>query len=286
MSEGDDRDGWITPIRVGVVLTALVFLGFAAMAAQETCKLFDSGAFECREKIEWLLDSPPNEIGDTIAGFAGALAFVWIVITVWLQSQELSDQRKEIREQRIATQEMAKTQAEQLKVLHGHAEILKEEQQDRIQMRVSRLLDNLVTGLNRQLEMDNRLCVWYLNNNEKNEKLTRYKDLNARINGSKIELRPFSANKGMTSDESIYLHSISLALLCGTFDDSKWRELLMDRPDTKGFAQVRRAIAEIADLTEVSDLVNRTRISSLKLDFFVEALDHLDSLDIWREQAQ
>lgn len=45
-------------------------------------------------------DSSPNEIGDMLAGFAGALAFVWIVVTVLLQAAELSDQRKVLTEQR------------------------------------------------------------------------------------------------------------------------------------------------------------------------------------------
>ncbi|WP_395540682.1 putative phage abortive infection protein [Neotabrizicola sp. sgz301269] len=66
------------------------------MAAQKRCALTSKSVLECRSNLDWFLDSPPNEIGDTLAGFAGALAFIWIVVTVWLQSHELSEQRKEI----------------------------------------------------------------------------------------------------------------------------------------------------------------------------------------------
>nr|WP_256471805.1 putative phage abortive infection protein [Oceanicola sp. 502str15] len=40
------------------------------------------------------LKSSSNEIGDTLAGIAGTLAFLWIIVTVWLQSQELAAQRE------------------------------------------------------------------------------------------------------------------------------------------------------------------------------------------------
>jgi len=51
-------------------------------------------------RIWAFLTAPSNEIGDTFAGIAGVIAFTWIIITVWLQSQELSDQRKVLIDQR------------------------------------------------------------------------------------------------------------------------------------------------------------------------------------------
>jgi hypothetical protein len=45
-------------------------------------------------------------MGDTLAGFAGSLAFIWIVVTVWLQSSELAEQREQIEKQ---TEEFAET---------------------------------------------------------------------------------------------------------------------------------------------------------------------------------
>ncbi len=68
------------------------------------------------------LNASPNEVGDTLAGFAGALAFVWLITTVWLQSQELSEQRQELAEQRIATQKMAKAQIDQFNLISSQQE--------------------------------------------------------------------------------------------------------------------------------------------------------------------
>lgn len=88
---GDFRSG--EPLLVGTALTkafgALVLI--LAILPQHT----SADGWEWR--ILAFLTSPPNGIGDTLAGLAGVLAFMWIIITVWLQSQELSAQRKELK---------------------------------------------------------------------------------------------------------------------------------------------------------------------------------------------
>jgi len=43
-----------------------------------------------------------NEIGDAIAGLASAVAFLWLIVTVRIQSSELKAQRKEMAETREA----------------------------------------------------------------------------------------------------------------------------------------------------------------------------------------
>jgi len=107
------------PVTWGVVFTiAIVALGLWIGSA-EHC--FHDGA--CVSKFQLFLRSDPNEVGDTLAGFAGALAFVWIIVTVWLQSLELAAQRaelvltrREMAEQRKATQDMAKSMAAQAEI--------------------------------------------------------------------------------------------------------------------------------------------------------------------------
>lgn len=44
----------------------------------------------------------PNELGDTLAGFSGALAFFWLVLGYFQQGEELRQTRKEVRFQRKA----------------------------------------------------------------------------------------------------------------------------------------------------------------------------------------
>lgn len=77
------------PLLVGAALTKafLAIIIILAILPQKT-----EGVWQFR--IWAFLISPSNVIGDTLAGIAGVLAFLWIIITVWLQSEELKDQKK------------------------------------------------------------------------------------------------------------------------------------------------------------------------------------------------
>lgn len=106
-----------SPILWAAAVTLLIVTIFVAAGFLHVCETNAQGVEKCRTKAKYLLYSPPNEIGDTLAGFAGALAFVWLIATVWLQSQELAAQRKEIADQSKATQDMAKSMQAQFGLL-------------------------------------------------------------------------------------------------------------------------------------------------------------------------
>lgn len=89
------------PFAVGVSLTK-VFLGAVLLILI----LPQGGADGWKVRFWGLMTSPSNEIGDTFAGIAGVLAFLWIIVTVWLQSQELAAQREELKEQREEFEKM------------------------------------------------------------------------------------------------------------------------------------------------------------------------------------
>nr|WP_319948579.1 hypothetical protein [uncultured Shimia sp.] len=134
------------PVNIGWLATLIIF-GIAIWAGfSEYC--VESG---CTNKFAVLSDSRPNEIGDTLAGFAGALAFVWIIVTVALQSKELAAQReelqltrKEMEEQRKATQGMARSLAAQ-------ASVFEDEQRRRTEIRSSECLEEAANHLHRCL---------------------------------------------------------------------------------------------------------------------------------------
>ena len=74
-------------------------------------------------KFEEFVHLKPSEMGDTLAGAFSALAFVWIIVTVFMQAHELREQRAvfmlqkdEMKEQRKATQDMARAIAAQAKI--------------------------------------------------------------------------------------------------------------------------------------------------------------------------
>ncbi|UWS07433.1 hypothetical protein [Phaeobacter inhibens] len=86
------------------------------------------------------LTSPSNEIGDTLAGIASALAFLWIIVTVMLQSKELREQREELKLTRKAHQQ-------QVSILVKQASIYEIEQKDRAEERAKRQFDQMLKAL-------------------------------------------------------------------------------------------------------------------------------------------
>lgn len=121
------------PIAWATTVSLLFALIIALFAFASTCnaELFPKG--DCPPKWRHIYAARPNEVGDTLAGLAGVFAFIWLTGTVLLQSIELREQRKEFREQRIATQEMARALAAQ-------AKIFEDEQRYRLETRTAELL--------------------------------------------------------------------------------------------------------------------------------------------------
>lgn len=79
---------------VGLVLTCVMLVLFALLVHfSETCDVSEV----CTGGFSRVLNLSPNEIGDMIAGIAGALAFVWIIVSIRIQSLELAAQNKELQ---------------------------------------------------------------------------------------------------------------------------------------------------------------------------------------------
>jgi hypothetical protein len=111
---------------IGYLSTILVICSFVWFSRAEICRDVSNSNVECGTRLEILLLAPFNEIGDTLAGFAGALAFIWLIVTVLIQGLELAAQREELRATR---HEAAKT----AKALDAQVEVLMNEQSQRLQ---------------------------------------------------------------------------------------------------------------------------------------------------------
>jgi len=101
MSEVARRPLWrlSNPFFWGWLLSAVpIAIAFYVLSATD-CVPIPSGSELCRAAWQDLLAAPPNEIGDALAGFSGSLAFIWLFVAVWMQSQELQDQRMQIAQQ-------------------------------------------------------------------------------------------------------------------------------------------------------------------------------------------
>ncbi|WP_283638340.1 hypothetical protein [Marinovum algicola] len=106
---------------------------------------------DCSTRFTSFLAAPANEIGDAMAGFAGSLAFIWIIVTVWLQSKELAAQREELALTRKEFSAMAKAQSKQVELLVSQGEIYKEEQLQRAQEAADKRFDQLILAFQEQL---------------------------------------------------------------------------------------------------------------------------------------
>ncbi|MDF1668451.1 MAG: putative phage abortive infection protein [Roseovarius sp.] len=98
-------------VLVGAILTLAIILAFGiSLAFGEVCAWYGS----CESKWNYLVGATPNEIGDSLAGFAGSLAFIWIVVTVWLQATELSEQRDVLKDHKTEFAAQNKSLKEQI----------------------------------------------------------------------------------------------------------------------------------------------------------------------------
>lgn len=93
------------PLMWGVLISTAFLITILILAFMPFCET-DNGIQTCQNKFRKFVNSSPNEIGDTLAGLAGALAFLWIIVTVLLQAQELKAQRNELMHTRLEFKEM------------------------------------------------------------------------------------------------------------------------------------------------------------------------------------
>ncbi len=126
----------------GIVLSIAIFGIYAFLALQESCSVK-----ECQRNWARFIASPPNEIGDTLAGLSGGLAFLWIIVAVFLQGQELREQRKELALTREELRLAREAQEQQLLVMQKQADIFEDEKRRRDQDATRRYTDRNLKSL-------------------------------------------------------------------------------------------------------------------------------------------
>ena len=146
-SNSRKRRGISWPIFFGWALTGLVVLVAILLLLQEvpgqSFGPFRIGPDQSRWSL--LMSDPLNEIGDSLAGFAGALAFIWLLVTVMIQISALKVQQRELMDTRKAT-------ASQAKALEFQASIFQDEKQKRDEDQQRKLLDQYLISLKNHIE--------------------------------------------------------------------------------------------------------------------------------------
>ncbi|WP_170379310.1 hypothetical protein [Ruegeria atlantica] len=179
------------PILWGLIATCAIVVFGVLTALLSVCEVSFFGVEDCvGTKWSYFLKAAPNEVGDTLAGFAGALAFIWLIATVWLQSQELAAQREELREQRVATQDMAKAQDKQVKLLELQGKIFEEEQKQRVEDRASAEFSKLLTQLDEEFSLGRLNSLEWKYSLEDAGQLTHFRDIQPFYHSSMRNLSP------------------------------------------------------------------------------------------------
>ena len=145
MSEEATQRFWRAnnPILWGFLFT----LGLAAIVLVLTTQIGSDDLFRYQEFSKL----PSNAVGDTLAGIFAPLAFIWIVVTVFLQGQELSEQRKELSLTREELRLAREAQEKQLAVMEAQASIFEDEKLRRDQEEEKRTFDLKLQYLARDL---------------------------------------------------------------------------------------------------------------------------------------
>ncbi|WP_058313131.1 hypothetical protein [Shimia thalassica] len=159
-------NGW-EPIDTGWLLT----LGIVLLVEWLAYSPMSDGS----ARIEAFLKADPNAVGDTLAGIFSALAFVWIIVTVFMQGTELAAQREELvltreemERQREATQSMAES-------LEAQADIFKDEQRQRAEKRSSECFKDAANQLHRCLfQADLTSLKWHVGPSSQNLSTVKY----------------------------------------------------------------------------------------------------------------
>ena len=129
----NEANGLPKPIKAGLLLTAII----AAIVVISGLGVACDAAGRCTERWRLLLTAPANEVGDTLSGIGSVLAFIWLVMTAWMQSMELREQRKELRAQRDEWAKMSKA-------LDAQARIFEDERRSRSEQESDKQLEALL----------------------------------------------------------------------------------------------------------------------------------------------
>lgn len=235
----------------------------------------------CSSKLEDFFKLQPSEMGDTLAGIFSSLAFIWIIVTVFLQRNELREQRKENREQRLATEDMARA-------MKAQAKVFEDEQKYRSEARAAAVLEQVLKGIQTQLVIAEKESWYVLQTPELNllQKLSKQSAL--RENREYHEKEPEEATvraklfDGMLDvDENVRTASSRISDLSEHLKSDRVKEIIR-RPWQSEFRRLRIMLDDINRLEEILADDQKIRLHNMRIAALSQRLDELLSLDVWK----
>lgn len=236
------------PWIIGWVLTLCVLYFAYVSASWPACYETAQGVITCTTKWFYFKQSTPNELGDTLAGFAGALAFIWIIVTVAMQSVGLSEQRK-------ATLDVASAMNHQATKAKFEYESIK--------------LDHYLRELSDQILDVPKNAIWFVPNF-------------ANFKVSKGYFTPFKHTKTHEIDVFIKNSSRDIQYFYGlmsvlAFDHHAYAAIAVK----SSFVSLKEQVKKIITFSDSSEEMLKLRCESIGLSQILDAIDGLLELDIW-----
>ncbi|NOD84788.1 hypothetical protein [Ruegeria sp. HKCCD6119] len=253
------------PFLVGCLLTAFVLVAF--FYSMTFLPVFVEGKLYS-SKWAYLGSAAPNEFGDTLAGIAGSLAFVWLVVTVIIQATELREQRQEFAK-------MSEAQTEQVKLLVKQGEIFEDEQRQRKEQYHKELIDQYLLEI-RNILLANSV-TWSLEPNPESEMFMSSHSLSL-LDNSAEEL------KGLDSDEFVRVATSEIGLnyaeLCSQISDKKVRG---EYPCNYPMHRLLKLFGRFKEFEERIGAIQQQRLHAIGFFDLRHNLVALSMLDVWDE---
>ncbi len=275
-TEKTKRPFWKNPIAWAIIATGLVAaFGFWA-GGLEACGVDFWGNRSCSgTKWSAFLEATPNEVGDTLAGFAGALAFVWLIATVVLQGQEL-------REQRLEFEKMANAQEAQANVLKTQADIFVKEQSQRDEARAEQLFEEKLRSFIVSLvESPSRGLCWAFSNGTIDDEGYSYGEVHSySLSSEKYE--------NQTIDEAIINFRRRLPSIRETLWDFLHQSVDYRLPPKEKF--VSNLVSDLESIVAIKCKLSepqQVRLSRMRLPEIIDQLQKLGATSaLWTEDSQ
>lgn len=266
------------PLKVGGALTKsfLISIVLLAILPQHT---LENG---WQVRIWAFLLSPPNEIGDTLAGIAGVLAFLWIIVTVWLQSMELKEQRKELQATRVELKLTRETQQEQLIAFKAQGVIFLDEQKQRKEVTEREVLNERIILLSSKMNFF-RNDTFIIAKAGKYFSGERVHFVSGSVpSGLKMGMLP--EDKGLSPQDEILQASIFFEHLFDVLNEIQSSGGLVTRSDGKAyFREVLELFKEIAASQNRLGPADKYVVDRLRIRRSQRVMNDILELTIWEE---
>ncbi|GAA6193331.1 hypothetical protein [Phaeobacter sp. NW0010-22] len=258
------------PMKVGQALTKVFLLVVLILAIGP--QYTNEDGWELR--IVSFALSPANEIGDTFAGIAGVLAFLWIIVTVWLQSKELAAQHKELKATREELKLTREAHQKQVSILEKQAVIFEIEQADRLEMRAKDQFDQMLGLLSELMQNEER---WG----------SRWRPRNLNSSGMIIGLPVFEIRKATSADDAVK-QGVSGSLVClRGLKEYFHKKTDISKSDIRdAYLQCLSFVHEVMRPYEQLSPGQKMRFDSMGLDQLRDNLRELLEMDIWVESGE